>query len=85
MVNYIEWTLYIESATNLGLIGEAMYINYFLLFILSAFILLVAMIGPIVLTLRKRQNAKAIQSVYHQNLYSWKDNLSSNNYLNLKS
>ena len=39
-------------------LGEVLYTDYFLLFQLSGIILLVAMIGSIVLTLRDRSNVK---------------------------
>ena len=44
--------------TNAEAIGQVMYTEYFLLFQLSGLILLVAMIGAIVLTLRERPGVK---------------------------
>jgi len=46
------------AATNAEAIGQVMYTQYFLLFQLAGLILLVAMIGAIVLTLRHRPNVK---------------------------
>jgi NADH-quinone oxidoreductase subunit J len=47
-----------NAATNAEAIGQVMYTDYFLLFQLSGLILLVAMIGAIVLTLRHRPDVK---------------------------
>lgn len=44
--------------TNTEAIGQVMYTDYFLLFQLAGLILLVAMIGAIVLTLREREGVK---------------------------
>ena len=46
------------AATNAEAIGQVMYTQYFLLFQLAGLILLVAMIGAIVLTLRHRPGIK---------------------------
>ncbi|WP_238367093.1 NADH-quinone oxidoreductase subunit J [Mesobacterium pallidum] len=45
-------------APNTALLGEVLYDKYFLLFQLSGLILLVAMIGAIVLTMRHRKDIK---------------------------
>ena len=47
-----------ENAHNTQALGMIMYDKYFLLFQLAGLVLLVAMIGAIVLTLRHRQNVK---------------------------
>ncbi|MGH1420587.1 MAG: NADH-quinone oxidoreductase subunit J [Hyphomonas sp.] len=47
-----------NAATNAEAIGQVMYTEYLLLFQLSGLILLVAMIGAIVLTLRQKPNVK---------------------------
>ena len=46
------------AETNTEAIGQVMYTEYFLLFQMSGLILLVAMIGAIVLTLRERPGVK---------------------------
>jgi len=46
------------AATNAEAIGQVMYTDYLLLFQISGIILLVAMIGAIVLTLRQRPHIK---------------------------
>ena len=50
---------------NTKIIGNILYTDYFLLFQLSGIILLVAMIGAIYLTLRKRKGIKK-QNIYKQ-------------------
>lgn len=51
---YIDWANRIESLTNVEIIGKLLYTNYIDLFLLSSVILLIAMIGAIVLTLRSK-------------------------------
>ena len=52
---------------NTLIIGKVLYTEYFLLFQISGIILLVAMIGSILLTLRKREGVKK-QSIHKQTL-----------------
>ena len=47
------------------MIGQLLYTNYFYLFQMCGIILLVAMIGSIVLTLRERSGVKK-QSIFNQ-------------------
>lgn len=58
-----------EGVQNTSALGLILYDQYFLLFQLAGLILLVAMIGAIVLTLRHRTNVKR-QNVHHQ---MWRD------------
>ena len=50
---------------NTHLLGNILYTDFFLLFQLSGIILLVAMVGAIFLTLRKRKGVKK-QNIYNQ-------------------
>lgn len=61
-----EWTSQVISMPSNGIntIGAVLYTQYYQWFILSGFILLVAMIGAIVLTINQRTGIK------RQNLYS---------------
>ncbi len=59
----------VEGVENTAALGLLLYDKYFLLFQLAGLILLVAMIGAIVLTLRHRQDIKR-QNVLHQ---MWRD------------
>ena len=54
-----------QTLNNTKLIGNILYTDYFLLFQISGLILLVAMIGAIFLTYRKRKNVKK-QNIYKQ-------------------
>jgi NADH-quinone oxidoreductase subunit J len=58
-----------EGVTNTAALGLLLYDKYFLLFQLAGLILLVAMIGAILLTLRHRKDVKR-QNVLHQ---MWRD------------
>jgi len=55
----------VKEITNTHMIGNVLYTDYIHLFQLSGMILLVAMIGAIVLTFRKRDNIKT-QSYFKQ-------------------
>ena len=56
-----------QMLDNTKAIGNILYTDYFLLFQISGIILLVAMIGAIFLTIRKREGAKK-QNIYKQTL-----------------
>nr|YP_009531814.1 NADH dehydrogenase subunit 6 [Leiosporoceros dussii]AXZ70968.1 NADH dehydrogenase subunit 6 [Leiosporoceros dussii] len=66
---YLTYTVYagkIQSWTNLETLGNLLYTTYFILFLFSSFILLIAMIGAIVLTMHKTTRVKR-QDVFRQN------------------
>lgn len=63
---YVEWTTHIETITNIEALGQLIYTYYFYYFIVSSFILLIAMIGAIVLTMHKGVFVRR-QEVYEQN------------------
>ena len=67
-MSLIEYSLapQITSTENTKLIGSVLYTKYFYLFQLSGLILLVAMIGSITLTLRKKGKSKK-QIISNQN------------------
>jgi NADH-quinone oxidoreductase subunit J len=64
-VNIIEWVSEIKYITNIEAIGMLIYTYYYDLFLISGFILLVAMNGAIVLTLHINNNIKR-QQVFFQ-------------------
>ena len=71
--NFITYTAYackIQSWTNLESIGALVYTTYFILFLVSSLILLVAMIGAIVLTMHKTSIVKR-QDVFHQDTINY--------------
>jgi NADH-ubiquinone oxidoreductase chain 6 len=55
---YIMYANKIQSWNNIESVGNLLYTSYFLFFILSSIILLVAMIGAIVLTMHKTSQVK---------------------------
>lgn len=54
----VSWLIEENLTLNVKVIGNVLYTNYSLLFILSSLILLIAMIGAIVLTMHQRTNVK---------------------------
>ena len=67
--NNLTYTVYaskLQSWTNIESIGNLLYTTYFILFLISSLILLVAMIGAIVLTMHKTAKVKR-QDVFQQN------------------
>ena len=64
--NYIDWSSLIEPVSNIQAIGQLVYTYYVYFFIIASFILLVAMIGAIVLTMHKGVRVKH-QQVFQQN------------------
>ncbi|KAH8963111.1 hypothetical protein BDL97_05G135700, partial [Sphagnum fallax] len=71
---YLTYTVYakkIQSWTNLETLGNLLYTTYFILFLVSSLILLVAMIGAIVLTMHKTTQVKR-QDVFRQNAIDFK-------------
>lgn len=52
-----------SSTSNIEVLGQVLYTHYFYFFLVAGFILLVAMIGAIVLTLQSRQEHKSYQTV----------------------
>ena len=63
---YLDWHSFTKPVTTIEAIGQVLYTNYALFFILASLILLVAMIGAIVLTMIKSQNLRR-QTVFEQN------------------
>lgn len=64
-LNLTLWTNNINPVTNIEAIGELLYTYYFYCFLMASFILLVAMIGAILLTMRKQFNVRR-QEVFDQ-------------------
>lgn len=59
------WVNQIDPTTNIVALGEVLYTYYVYCFIVASLILLVAMIGAILLTLRKRTNVRK-QEIFDQ-------------------
>jgi len=64
-LNLVVWTNNINPVTNIEAIGELLFTYYFYAFFMASMILLVAMIGAILLTMRKQYNVRR-QEVFDQ-------------------
>ena len=64
-LNTVFWTNQINPTTNIEALGEVLYTYYVYCFIIASLILLVAMIGAIFLTMRKRTNVRK-QEIFDQ-------------------
>nr|AHX02432.1 NADH dehydrogenase subunit 6 [Ceramium japonicum] len=71
-LEWVYWLNEMQLETNIVVIGKVLYSYYSLLFLTSGFILLVAMIGAIVLTMHYKASAKA-QVIELQLIRSSKD------------
>lgn len=72
--DYYEWGKIFYTITLLESFGEVLYLYFFQFFLITSLLLLVAMIGPIVLTLNKSKYVLR-QNIYEQNLRSWKKSI----------
>jgi len=61
----VLWSNNISPTTNIEALGELLYTYYFYCFLMASLILLVAMIGAILLTMRKQFNVRR-QNVFDQ-------------------
>jgi NADH-quinone oxidoreductase subunit J len=64
-LNTIFWTNQINPTTNIEALGIVLYTYYVYCFMVASLILLVAMIGAILLTMRKRTNVRK-QEIFDQ-------------------
>jgi NADH-quinone oxidoreductase subunit J len=55
---YVNWLKVLDTLSDLEVLGQVLYTYYFLYFLLAGIILLVAMIGAVVLTLKTGSRAK---------------------------
>lgn len=58
LMTYISYIKYLDSFSNTELLGQALFLFYPFPFIMVAFVLLIAMIGAILLTLSHQSNVK---------------------------
>jgi len=61
----IEWDFLLNSLSNVEALGQLMYTYYFYFFIVAGFILLVAMVGAIILTMQAQMNVRR-QQIFQQ-------------------
>lgn len=64
-LNTVFWTNQIDPTSNIEALGIVLYTYYVYAFIVASLILLVAMIGAILLTMRKRTNVRK-QEIFDQ-------------------
>jgi NADH-quinone oxidoreductase subunit J len=64
-ISYFNWVEVIDNVTNIQTLAQILYTHYFYFFILAGFILLVALVGAIVLTLQRSENLRR-QQISHQ-------------------
>jgi NADH-quinone oxidoreductase subunit J len=62
---YIDWFVQIDSISNIQTLGNVLYTDYVLFFLLAGVILLIAMVGAIVLTMSTRSSLRR-QFIYQQ-------------------
>jgi NADH:ubiquinone oxidoreductase subunit 6 (subunit J) len=65
-LDYVHWALALTQKSGIEAVGQVIYTYYFYYFFLAGFILLVAMIGAILLTLYNDPKVKR-QEVFEQN------------------
>lgn len=65
-INYVNWFLKIINIDNIRMIGQIAYTYFAIYFILSGIILLIAMIGAILLSLKKNKYIRKWQNTSHQ-------------------
>jgi len=64
-VNYTSWVDLLDSLKNTEMLGVYIYNIYFIYLIIGSFILLIAMVGSIFLTIGERKNKK-FQKIHEQ-------------------
>ena len=65
--NYFIWINHIYNNSNIKTLGQLLYINeYYIYFIIISIVLLIAMIGALVLTLREEARIPKKQHIYTQ-------------------
>jgi len=64
-VGYTQWGLVLDSMQNIVVLGQLLYTVFFLVFLIAAIVLLVAMLGAILLTLHHRTDVKR-QVIFEQ-------------------
>jgi NADH-quinone oxidoreductase subunit J len=66
-VTYVEWITRVDSRTSIDTLGQVLYTHRFIYVLMAGFVLLVALVGAIVLTLKVRHASIAKrQQIYQQ-------------------
>ena len=53
---FVDWFSFVDGLTNIQLIGQILYTHYFVFFLMAGFILFVAILGSLMLTLTLNRN-----------------------------
>nr|QYB23215.1 NADH dehydrogenase subunit 6 [Lithodesmioides sp. mgcode 4] len=64
--SYTNWFEKIDSLTDLESIGQILYTNYVVQFLIAGFILLLSVIGAVVLTIKTTTKQEKTQSIFKQ-------------------
>ena len=64
--NYTNWFEKIDSLTDLEVIGQLLYTQYVVQFLIAGFILLLSVIGAVVLTIKTTTKQEKTQSIFKQ-------------------
>jgi len=64
--NYTNWFQAIDSFSNIQLIGQILYTYYFVYFLIAGFILFIAVVGSLMLTITLHDKNFKKQIVYKQ-------------------
>lgn len=70
---HVNWGQLLYNSTNIEILANVLYLDYFLIFIFLSLILLVAMVGAIVLTTKKTLFLKE-QVIFEQNFRKIRSN-----------
>jgi NADH-quinone oxidoreductase subunit J len=71
-ISFLSFINYLDSFSNLAVIGQSLFLFYFFPFLLTGAVLLVAMIGSILLTLYHQLSLRR-QNIFRQNsVESWR-------------
>jgi len=64
--SYTNWFEKLDSLTDLESIGQILYTNYVVQFLIAGFILLLSVIGAVVLTIQTSTKQEKTQSIFKQ-------------------
>jgi NADH-quinone oxidoreductase subunit J len=64
--DYTNWFEKIDTLTDLQIIGQVLYTQYVLQFLISGFILLLSVIGAVILTIKTTTKQEKTQSIFKQ-------------------
>jgi len=66
--SYVQWVTLVDSRTTMDTLGQVLYTHRFVYVLMAGFVLFVALVGAIVLTLKVRHASIAKRQQLHQQL-----------------